>query len=189
MATNHVTGRRLRLIARLFTALGVFFLILTSYGRWGGATIDGDRVKWGLTGIDRLRGGPDVHIVDSCRWRNGATGMCSLDQNHAWAESFFVVAPAVMIILAAGALLGGLLIFSRPRISLWALLASWGMTVLAGIVSLQAAEGILVYFDNGVDAIGWGALDWRFAIILLGSASLLALLGIRRGKAILPASR
>jgi hypothetical protein len=158
----------------LLTALGASFLVLSAFGRWGGASIDGDRVKWGLTGVDRLRGGPDVHIVESCRWRDGTVGLCSLRPSHAWAGPYFAVAPVVVSFLAAGAVLSGLLIASRPRISRWALLASCAMAVLVGLVSLVAAEGIKVYSENGVNAVGWGSLDWRFSIVLLGLAALIA---------------
>lgn len=184
MAAKQDISRKLGWTVRLLTALGIFFLTLTSFGRWGAASIDGDRVKWGLTGIDRLRGGPDVHIIDSCRWHTGATGLCALDQGYAWAEPFFAVASVVMVVLAAGALLGGLLTYSRPRVSVWVLMGSWVMTILMGLVSLHAAEGILIYLDNGVDAVGWGALDWRLAVAMLGSASLLALFGVRQGRAL-----
>lgn len=158
----------------VLTVLGASFLALSAFGRWGGASIDGDRVKWGLTGIDRLRGGSDVQIVESARWHAGADGLCTLEPSHAWAGTFFAVAPVVVIIIAAGAVLSGLLISFRPRIARRTLWASWAMAVLVGVVSLLAAEGITVYTENGVDAVGWGALDWRFSIVLLGLAALIA---------------
>ena len=151
--------------------LAAWFVADSARFGWGAATIEGDRVKWGLRSIGRSPLQPTIVIKDFCWWSDGPVGLCALEPGSEWAAGFFRFASPMAWIAVAGLLLSaGLLAWRRPRPGRRVLLGTGIFTVALGITAIVASHRISIFIQHAVDP-GWsGSLQWRSAIVLIGAA-------------------
>lgn len=96
---------RRRWLAVGFCLLSAFFAWRASYTGWGGATIGGDRVKWGLRSMGRSPFQSEIVVSDFCQWLDGLDGLCAIEPGAPWAG--FVLQAAYPLALAVVAVLAG----------------------------------------------------------------------------------
>lgn len=155
------------------TALAIVLAILSGLAMsdaarfgWGAATIEGDRVKWGLRSMGRSPLQPIIVVKDFCWWREGARGLCTLVPGSGWAATFFRWASPLAWVAAAGYFLcAGLFSFQR-RLSRRAILLTSFFTLLLGVTAIAASHRIAIFREHGVDPGSNGSLTWRVAILL-----------------------
>jgi hypothetical protein len=131
---------------------------------WGAATIEGDRVKWGLRSIGRSPLQPVIVVKDFCRWRDGPRGLCALETGSDWAAlTFRAAAPAAWIAFALFALAAPLLRLHQ-RTARMLLGAGWLVAAATGVAAVLASHQISVFVAHAADP-GWsGSLTWRAAL-------------------------
>jgi hypothetical protein len=143
------------------------------YG-WGGATIEGDRVKWGLRSMGRSPLQPVLVVKDFCRWRDGARGLCAVEPGAAWAAGVFRWAQPAAWMMVVGYLASAALLTWRPSAGGRALLGTGLATALLGVAAIGASRQISIYIRHGVDPGQGGSLTWRAALVLTLIALVLA---------------
>ena len=141
---------------------------------WGAATIEGDRVKWGLRSMGRSPLQPVIVVRDFCWWEDGARGLCSLVPGSDWAASVFRGAERAAWGAAAGFLVAAVLLARRARAALPMLVTTGVWTLGLGLLAVLAAHRIAIYQSHGLDP-GWsGSLTWRAALVFSVVATTLA---------------
>jgi hypothetical protein len=160
--------------ATLLALLAAFAMADAARYGWGAATIDGDRVKWGLRSMGRSPLQPVLVVEDFCRWRDGPHGLCALEPGSAWAVAVFRWAAPVAWGTAAGFVASAALLTWRRRLGRAVLLVNGLCTAALGLAAVLASHRISVYVRHGVEP-GWGgSLTWRVALLLTLGAFLLA---------------
>lgn len=156
------------------TLLAALCLVDAARHGWGAATVEGDRVKWGLRSMGRSPLQPSIVVKDFCRWADGARGLCALEPGSEWAADVFRWASPLAWLASFGlAASAGLTAWRRP-IGRLALLGSGLFAAALGVAAILASHRISIFIRYAVDP-GWGgSLTWRAALLLTGAALLLS---------------
>jgi hypothetical protein len=153
----------------LVLAAALSMMNAARYG-WGAATIDGDRVKWGLRSMGRSPLQPTIVVEDFCWWQDGPRGLCTLEPGSEWAAAVFRWASPGARISAAGLVFVAGLLLWRRSLGAALLLAAAIVITAGGVAAVLASQRISIYIANGVSP-GWaGSLTWRFAVLLTFAA-------------------
>ncbi len=176
MTTSTVSAlpvaRRLR--APIVLLLAALCMLDASRYGWGAATIEGDRVKWGLRSMGRSPLQPIIVVKEFCWWADGPQGLCSLEPHSDWAATIFRVAQPVALVCVAALVAAAAVLFWRTGPGLATTIGAALLTAALGVAAVAASQRIAIYVEHGTNP-GWsGSLTWRFALVAIGAALLLA---------------
>ena len=155
----------------VFTLLAALALTDAARAGWGAATIEGDRVKWGLRSIGRSPLQPTIVIKDFCWWSDGPVGLCALEPGSEWAAAFFRAAsPLAWIAVGCVLISAGLIALRRRRLAILTLIGSAVFAAALGITAVVASHRISIFIRHAADP-GWsGSLTWRAALLMIAAA-------------------